>query len=83
MNTLYDFNGDTLLSPDKTHIYVITRAKLLNIINKTEENIKDVLSIEEVLPILYNSEYQSEYMINFTIWYFHTTHLQEIIIIMY
>ena len=49
INTLYDIYKDTLLSPNKQR-YRITRDVILSTINKTEENIKDGLTIEEVLP---------------------------------
>jgi hypothetical protein len=46
---LYDVYKDNLLSSDKKR-NVITREKILQIIDKTEDNIKDGLSIEDVLP---------------------------------
>jgi hypothetical protein len=49
LNTLYDFYKDTLLSPTKQR-YRITRQMLLDLLGRTENNIKDGLTIEEVLP---------------------------------
>jgi hypothetical protein len=49
LNTLYDFYKDTLLSPTKQR-YRITRQTLLEILGKTEDNIKEGLTVEEVLP---------------------------------
>jgi len=48
INTIYENYKDTLLSLNKRN--VITRESILQIINKTEDNLKDGLSIEDVLP---------------------------------
>ena len=48
INTIYDNYKDTLLSLNKRN--VITRESILQIISKTEDNIKDGLSIEDMLP---------------------------------
>ena len=49
INTLYDFYRDNLLNPDKTR-NVITRDDILKTINKTEDNVKDGISIEDIVP---------------------------------
>jgi hypothetical protein len=49
INTLYDFYGDNLLSPDKKR-NVITRDIILETLGRTEDNIKEGLSISEILP---------------------------------
>jgi hypothetical protein len=49
LNTIYDFYRDNLLSPDKKR-NVITREIILDTIGKTEENVKEGLSIDDVLP---------------------------------
>ena len=48
INTLYDSYKDTLLYLKKRK--VITRESILQILNRTEENIKDGLSINDVIP---------------------------------
>ena len=49
LNTIYDFYRDNLLNPDKKR-NVITREIILETIGKTEENVKEGLSIDDVLP---------------------------------
>ena len=49
INTLYDFYGDNLLSQEKKR-NLITKSIILEILGKTKENIKEGLSISEVLP---------------------------------
>jgi len=49
INTLYDFYKDTLLSTNKKR-NVITREIILNVLNRTEEDIKEGLSVEDGLP---------------------------------
>ena len=49
INTLYDFYGDNLLSQDKKR-NVITRDIILETQGRTEDNIKEGLSISEILP---------------------------------
>jgi hypothetical protein len=49
INSIYDFYGDNLLSSSKKR-NVIDRARILSIIGKTEDNIKNGLSINDVLP---------------------------------
>ncbi len=51
LNAIVDFYGDTLLSPGKKR-NVITRQKILQIIRRTEDNIKNGLAIADVLPFL-------------------------------
>ena len=53
INSLYDFYHDSLLSTDKTRNR-ITREKILEIIGKTEENVKEGISIEDIKPLLLN-----------------------------
>jgi hypothetical protein len=48
INTLYDFYGDNLLSQDKKR-NVITRDIILETLGRTEDNIKEGLSISEIL----------------------------------
>ena len=52
INTIYDNYKDTLLSLNKRN--VITRESILQIINKTEDNVKDGLSIEDMSPFFKN-----------------------------
>ena len=49
LNTLYDFYRDKLLKADGKR-NAITRESILKTICKTEQNVKDGLSIEGVLP---------------------------------
>ena len=49
INTLYDFYGDNLLSQERKR-NLITREIILEILGKTEDNIKEGLSITDVLP---------------------------------
>ena len=49
LNTIYDFYRDNLLNPDKKR-NVINREIILETIGKTEENVKEGLSIDDVLP---------------------------------
>lgn len=49
INTLYDNFKDKLLRPDKTK-NLITREKILQVLGKTEGDIKDGLTIQEILP---------------------------------
>ena len=49
INSIYDFYHDNLLKADKKR-NVINRASILKTIGKTEENVKEGLSIEDVLP---------------------------------
>ena len=49
INTIYDNFQDKLLRPDKTK-NVITRETILEVLGRTEADIQDGLSIEEVLP---------------------------------
>ena len=45
-----DYYGETILSPDRALRYRITREKLLNILNVSEETIKHGLSVYQVIP---------------------------------
>ena len=49
INALFDAYGKKLLRPDKTQ-NLITRETILKLLGRTEEDIKDGLTIEEVLP---------------------------------
>ncbi|MFM7986005.1 MAG: hypothetical protein ACKPKO_42495, partial [Candidatus Fonsibacter sp.] len=49
INTLYDNYEETLLRPDKQN-NLITREAILEVVGRTEENIKGVFTIKEVLP---------------------------------
>ena len=49
INTLYDNYEQTLLRPDKQN-NLITRETILEVLGKTEEDIKEGLTIKEVLP---------------------------------
>ena len=51
INSIYDFYSDNLLRSDKKR-NVINRAVILKTINKTEENVKEGLSVEDVLLFL-------------------------------
>ena len=52
LNTLNDFYGDNLLSQDKKR-NVITRQIILDTIGKTEDTIKDGISLQDMLPFFY------------------------------
>ena len=67
INTLYDFYGDNLLSENKKR-HFISISMILEIIGKTEENIKEGISINDILHFLKNSDYTFEFMINFLKW---------------
>ena len=45
-----DYYGETSLSQSKSDRYRITREKLLNILNVSEDTIKNGLSVEDVVP---------------------------------
>ena len=49
INTLYDFYSDSLLSLDKKR-NVITRSMILEVIGKTEDNIKQGLKLDDMEP---------------------------------
>jgi hypothetical protein len=49
INSIYDFYRDNLLRADKKR-NIISRASILSTIGKTEESVKEGLSIEDVLP---------------------------------
>ena len=49
INTLYDNYGQTLLRPEKKK-NLITRQKILKVLGRTEEDIKEGLTVQEVLP---------------------------------
>ncbi|MFM7989462.1 MAG: hypothetical protein ACKPKO_60125, partial [Candidatus Fonsibacter sp.] len=49
INTLYDNYEQTLLRSDKQK-NLITRETILDVLGRTEENIKEGLTIKEVLP---------------------------------
>ena len=49
LNAIYDTYRDTLLSPNKKR-YVITRQIILDLLHRTEETIKEGLTVEDVLP---------------------------------
>ena len=50
INTLYDFDGDNLLSQDKKRNF-ISRSMILEIIGKTEDNVKEGIFINDILPV--------------------------------
>jgi hypothetical protein len=50
INTLMDFYGETVLSQNKSSRYRITREKLLDLLNVSEETVKNGLSVQDVLP---------------------------------
>jgi hypothetical protein len=50
INALYEVYGTTLLSSNKQQRYVITRAKILETIGRTEENIKNGLTWRDIEP---------------------------------
>jgi len=53
INTLMDYYGETILSPDRALRYRITRDKLLDILNVSEETIKHGLSVYQVIPFFF------------------------------
>ncbi len=50
INSLYDFYGDRLLDPRRAQRYRISREDILKLLGKTEESVKEGLTIKEVLP---------------------------------
>ncbi len=50
INTIMDFYSDTILSPNKAVRYRITREKLLQILNVSEETVKNGLTVNDVVP---------------------------------
>jgi len=50
INTIMDYYGDTILSPEKSLRYRFTRKQLLELLNVNEETIKQGLTVNEVLP---------------------------------
>ena len=64
LNTLQDVYGDTLMSSKKRE--VVNRAKILEVIGKTEETVKDGVSVQDVMPFFekYNLQLRvyDEYM---------------------
>jgi len=50
LNTIYDHYRDSLLNPNRSQRYVITREKILDTIGRTEETIQDGLTIDDILP---------------------------------
>ena len=50
LNAIYDFYKDTLLSPHRSDRYRVTRAHILELLDKTEGNIEEGLRISEVVP---------------------------------
>jgi hypothetical protein len=59
INTLYDNYEKTLLRPEKTKNR-ITRETILEVLGRTEEDIKDGLTIEEVLPFFVQLQAEAE-----------------------
>ena len=59
LNTLYEFEKDTLLSTTKQR-NVITRQKIQENINRTEENIKEGLTFEDVIPFFHKIQTKTE-----------------------
>lgn len=57
INTLYDFYSDSLFRTDKQQRYVITREKILEVINRTEEYMR---MVEEENKKIKSSETQEE-----------------------
>ena len=49
INSIYDFYHDTLLRPDKKK-NMITRETILQVLGRTEEDIKIGLTVDDVLP---------------------------------
>ena len=49
INTLYDFYRDNILSTDKSR-NVVSRADILETIGRTEANVKEGISIEDIVP---------------------------------
>jgi len=60
INSITDFYGDSLMNTSRKR-NVLTRQKLLRTLNKTEETIKQGVSIKEVLPFF------KEYKLNFRV----------------
>ncbi len=50
INTIMDYYGNTILSPDKALRYRFTRENLLDILKVNEETVKQGLSVNDVLP---------------------------------
>ena len=54
INSIYDFYQDTLLRPDKKK-NMITRETILQVLGRTEEDIKQGLTVDDVLPFSSNT----------------------------
>ena len=58
---LYAKYKDTLLSPDKKR-YPITRDMIYYILNKTVVSVREGLNVHDLLPLLKNMKYTSEFL---------------------
>ena len=74
INTLYDNYDQTLLRSDKQK-NLITRETILEVLGRTEDNIKEGVTIKEVLPFFFLKSTSSSYasMTYFTTSYTNTT----------
>jgi deoxyhypusine synthase len=54
ITTLMNYYGDSILSQDRSMRYRLTREKLLDILNTTEEKIKHGLKIQDIVPFFKN-----------------------------
>jgi deoxyhypusine synthase len=54
ITTLMNYYGDSILSQDRSMRYRLTREKLLDILNTTEDNIKNGFKIQDIVPFFKN-----------------------------
>jgi deoxyhypusine synthase len=54
ITTLMNYYGDSILSQDRSMRYRLTREKLLDILNTTEDKIKNGLKIQDIVPFSKN-----------------------------
>ena len=50
INTIMDFYNDTVLSQAKSTRYRVTREKMLELLNVSEDTVKDGLTVKDILP---------------------------------
>ena len=61
LNALTDYYGDTVLGSNRRE--VLSRDRLLKMIGKTEENVKDGCSLPDVIPFSISLEFLSVYTV--------------------
>ena len=62
LNSIVDVYGDTLMSEKRKE--KVDRDTILQIINKTEETVKNGISVQDIKPFFENTDYNYEFMMN-------------------